>query len=82
MNPVYAILESPHRWSILAGISGLAACLGAIVMIGYGWPYTLARVWFYAGLAAVVFFLVRAVMEWKSAVEESIYATRAREDRK
>lgn len=82
MNPVYSILESPHRWTILAGLSILAAVIGAIAMMAYGWPHTVELIWFYAGLAATLFFLARALIGWKTSVEAALNAaerTSARE---
>lgn len=66
MNPVYSIMESPHRWLILAGISFLAGCLGAIEMLALVWPHVIARIWLLAFLALTVYFLVRAFLDWKN----------------
>jgi fatty acid desaturase len=72
VNPIYSIMESPHRWLILAGLSILVACVGGMAMIAYGWPHTLVRVWLYAGLALTLFFLVEAFVQWKRAAEGAV----------
>lgn len=64
MNPVYAIMESPHRWLILAGIAFLAGTVGAMMMLAYSWPHWLDRLWLLAGLVATVGLLVQAAREW------------------
>ena len=69
MNPVYAIMESRHRWLILAGLSFGAGCFGAMAMLADGWSHTLARVWLYAGLLVAIYFVVRAVLDWNSRLE-------------
>ena len=69
MNPFYTIMESPHRWLILAGISFAAGMLGAIMMIAYTWPHTASRIWFYAGTLAALYFLARAFWDWKKRAE-------------
>jgi len=74
VNPVYGILESPHRWIILAGLSFLAACVGAIAMMGYGWSHTVAQIWFYAGFVTAVVCLGRSILQWKRAVEAALAA--------
>lgn len=66
MNPVYAIMESPHRWLILAGISFLAGSLGAIEMLALVWPHIVARIWLLAFLLLTVYFLIRAFLRWKN----------------
>lgn len=68
MNPVYSIMESRHRWLILAGIAFLAGIFGAIEMLALVWPHMVARVWLLAFLALTVYFLVRAVLDWKRRV--------------
>jgi hypothetical protein len=77
-NLRYAVTESPHMWSILAGISGLATLIGTMAIIIYDWSHVLARVYFYLGLALTLCFLVMALLDWKNQVEESI----AEEDRR
>jgi membrane protein implicated in regulation of membrane protease activity len=72
VNAYYSILESRHRWLILAAIAFAAATVGAIVMLAYGWPHTLVRVWFYAGALLTVYLLVRAFLQWKESVEQEI----------
>lgn len=69
MNPVYSLLESPHRWSILAGLAFLTGCVGAIAMIAYGWSHTLAQLWFYLGAIATAVFLLMAFIQWRSEIE-------------
>jgi len=76
VNTYYSIMESRHRWLILAAIAFAAACVGAIVVLAYGWPHALARVWFYAGALVTVYFLVRAFLQWKESVEEEIEESR------
>ena len=71
-------MESRHRWLILAGIAFAAASVGAIVMLAYGWPHTLVRVWFYAGALVTVYFLVRAFLMWKESVEQELEESRLR----
>jgi hypothetical protein len=66
VNPIYAILESPHRWLILAGLSFLAGLLGTMMMLAYAWPHWLARVWFLIGLALAIYFLVQAFLDWNA----------------
>lgn len=58
-------MESPHRWSILAGISFLAGCFGAIEMLALVWPHIVARIWLLAFLILTVYFLIRAFLHWK-----------------
>lgn len=64
MNPIYAIRESPHQWQILAGISFLLGLLGTMMMLAYGWPHPLARIWLLLAALLAVFFLGRALKEW------------------
>jgi hypothetical protein len=71
VNPIYSILESSHRWLILAGISFTAACVGAIAMLAYGWSHTLDRAWFYAGAILALYFLIRAFMSWTETVRSA-----------
>jgi hypothetical protein len=66
VNPIYAIMESPYRWLILAGLSFLAALLGTMVMLSQGWSHWLERVWFLAALALALYFLVQALLEWNA----------------
>lgn len=68
MNPVYSIMESRHRWLILAGIAFLAGLFGAIEMLALVWPHMVARVWLLAFLALSLYLLVRAVLDWKQRV--------------
>jgi 4-hydroxybenzoate polyprenyltransferase len=74
MNPLYTILESPHRWLILAGISFTAGFFGAIMMIAYTWPHAASRIWFYAGMIVALYFLARAFWDWKQRTEAAIRA--------
>lgn len=69
MNPVYSVLESEYRWLILAGLSFGAGFVGAIAMLAFIWPHTLARIWFYAGFVLGLYFLIRAFLEWKASVD-------------
>jgi hypothetical protein len=66
VNPIYAMLESPHRWLILAGLSFLAALLGTMMMLAYTWPHWLARTWLYATLVITVYFLAQAFLDWRA----------------
>jgi fatty acid desaturase len=72
MNPIYSIMESRHRWQILAGLSFLAGCVGGMAMLVYAWPYTLARIWVFAGLALTLFFLAEAFLQWKREVDRPV----------
>jgi hypothetical protein len=65
VNTVYAILESPHRWLILAGIAFTTACVGAIMMMAFTWQHAVELVWFYLFFVATLYFLARALWEWK-----------------
>ena len=69
MIVVYAILESPHRWSILAGISLGAGILGAVIIIAYGWSHWLARIWFLAGLAIALYCAVSLLLQLKAEID-------------
>ncbi len=69
MSSVYAILESPHKWLILAGIAFTAACVGAIMMLALTWQHGVARAWFYVLFVATLYFLVRAFLDWKRGAE-------------
>jgi uncharacterized membrane protein len=69
VNPLYTIMEMPHRWLVLAGLAFLAACLVPIVMMAYSWPHLVAQLWFYAGAIVTIYFLVRAFLEWKEVLD-------------
>lgn len=69
MNPYYAVMESRHRWLILAGLSFGAAFVGAIMMLAWNWPHVFIQVWFYVGAALTVVFLAQAVRAWWSTAE-------------
>lgn len=77
MSLVYPILESPHRWAILAGISMVAACAGAIMIMGYGWPHQLALIWFVTGFLATLFFLTRSAWDWLLRVQAALQVAEA-----
>jgi hypothetical protein len=64
VNPIYAVMESPYRWLILAGIAFLVGTFGAMAMLAYAWPHTIDRIWLLAGLLATIVFLVLAAREW------------------
>ena len=68
MNPIYAILEHPHHWLILAGISFAAGLLGAMAMLAWGWAHWFDEAWLLVGSALTLYFLVRAFLEWKASV--------------
>ena len=70
MNPFYSIMESPHRWWTLAGLSFGAACIGAIVMLNYGWSHLLCQLWFYAGAVLTLVFLARGVLKYVKDLTE------------
>ena len=72
MNAVYTILESPYRWWILTGLAFTAASVGAVAMLSWGWPHTLELIWFYAGFFCSLFFLTRAVLDWKDRLSVSL----------
>lgn len=76
----YAILESPHRWVILGGLSILAASAGAIMIMGYGWSHSVALLWFLAGLLASLFFLGRSVWDWFVRVQVALRAADGGQD--
>lgn len=82
MNIPYAILESRHRWLILAGLSFLAGILGAIAMLAFDWPHPLAEAWLYAALAATAALLLTAFVQWKNEIEAAIHAADAAEARR
>ena len=81
MNPIYSIMESPHRWLILAGLVFLLAMLGAIAMLAYAWPHAVARVWLWIGIVVTLGFLIQAVRDWKRRVEEQIKLQERRQAR-
>jgi len=64
LNLWYRLMERRHRWFILAAIVFGVACLGAMVMIAYGWDHTIERIWFYALMAGVLYLLVQGIAEW------------------
>jgi heme/copper-type cytochrome/quinol oxidase subunit 3 len=74
MTIVYAILESPHRWAILAGIAATSGLVGAMAILAWDWSVWLARVWVLAGLVVAAYFMVRLVLEWKEQVDEGAEA--------
>lgn len=81
-NIQYSIMESPHRWIILAGITALATLLGTMTILIYAtsnvsaW-HVVARIFFSAGLAVTIALLVASLLDWKDRVEEDM----AREER-
>jgi hypothetical protein len=78
MNNIrYTVMESPHRWLILAGITALVTLLGTITILVYAWSHLFGRVFFYAGFALTAAFLLLALLDWKDAVQEEM----AREER-
>jgi hypothetical protein len=82
VNPIYAIMESAHRWLILAGIAFVAGAFGSIAMLAYVWPHPLIQVWLVACLLATVALLIRALLEWKHGVEADLLAEERRSARK
>jgi hypothetical protein len=78
MNNIrYSIMESPHRWLILAGITALVTLLGTMTILVYAWSHVFGRIFFYAGLAVTIAFLLLTLLDWKERVEEEM----AREER-
>jgi hypothetical protein len=69
VTPYYAIMESRHRWLILAGLSFGSALVGAIMMLAWNWPHPFIQAWFYLGAALTVTFLIQAARTWWSAAE-------------
>lgn len=69
MNPIYSLLESPHKWLILAGLAFGVALVGAMAMLAFVWPHWLAKAWFYVGLVATLYFLARAFLKWHGETE-------------
>jgi putative Ca2+/H+ antiporter (TMEM165/GDT1 family) len=69
---MYAIMESRYRWTILAGIAFGLAVVGAMAMLMHQWSHIFVKVWFYVGLAATVYFMVRAFVDWKTEVEANL----------
>lgn len=59
-------------WWILAGIAGLLTLAGTIAIIIYDWSHVLAKMYFYAGLALTILFVIMAVLEWKDRVEQEL----------
>lgn len=72
MNPLYTVMESRHRWSILAGLSFGAGCLIAMMMLAYGWAHWLARLWLLAGIVVALYCLARGFVWWKQAAEREL----------
>lgn len=72
MNPLYTVMESRHRWSILAGLSFGAACLIAMMMLAYGWAHWLARLLLLAGIVVALYCLARGFLLWKQAAEREL----------
>lgn len=72
MNPLYTVLESRHRWSILAGLSFGAGCLIAMMMLAYGWAHWLARLSLLAGIVVALYCLARGFLVWKHAAEREL----------
>jgi len=72
VNPLYTVMESRHRWSILAGLSFGAGCLIAMMMLAYGWPHWLARLWLLTGIVVSLYCLARGFVWWKQAAEREL----------
>jgi len=71
LNLWYRLMERRHRWFILATIVFGVACLGAMMMIAYGWDHVIERIWFYALMAGVLYLLVQGIAEWGAPDRES-----------
>lgn len=69
-NLRYSLVESPHMWFILAGISALATLIGTMAIIIYDWSHVFARVYFYAGFALTIVLIVLGVLNWKDRMDE------------
>ena len=82
MNPIYAVMESAHRWLILSGIAFLAGTFGAMMMLAYVWPQWLIRVWLVAWLLAAAALLVRALVDWKARMEADLLVEEKRSARR
>jgi hypothetical protein len=82
LNPIYAVMESAHRWLILSGIAFLAGTFGAMMMLAYVWPQWLIRVWLIGWLLAAGVLLVRALLDWKARVEAGLLAEEKRSERR
>ncbi len=74
MSPVYSILESKQRWLILAGLSFVAGCVGAMMILAFAWSHAIALVWLYLGLILALAFCVRAFLDWKTQMEAALNA--------
>ncbi|HZU12717.1 MAG TPA: hypothetical protein VFB58_07740 [Chloroflexota bacterium] len=74
MNLWYSIWESPHRWSLLAGMTFFAGLAVTIFMLAVGWDHTLDRVWLYLVLLATAALLVLAGRDWVRRTEAAIDA--------
>lgn len=64
-------MESPYRWSILAGIFFACGLVGAIVFMTYAWSLAFAKFWFYLGLLATLYCLSRIFVKWKAEQKEA-----------
>lgn len=71
-NLRYSIMESPHRWWILAALSLGAAVVGTIFIFAFEWSHVIARIWLYAGLLLTLLFLILGVVDWKARMEAAI----------
>lgn len=71
MNPIYTVMESSHRWSILAAISFGLGCIGAMWMLALGWAHPVVLVWLLAGIVGALYFLVRGFLQWRAEVERA-----------
>jgi hypothetical protein len=80
VTPIYSILESPHRWWILAGIGLTAAFIGTIFMLAFRWPHSLAIIWFYLCLIAAIYCAICGILDWKARTEEALARARPRQD--
>jgi len=72
VNPLYTVMESRHRWSILAGLSFSAGCLIAMMTLAYGWAHWLARLSLLAGIVVALYCLARGFLRWKQAAEREL----------
>jgi len=72
VNPLYTVMESRHRWSILAGLSFGAGCLIAMMVLAYGWAHWLARLWLLAGIVVALYCLARGFLWWKQAADREL----------
>jgi hypothetical protein len=70
----YAILESPQRWWIMAGLAFGAAIIGTIFIFAFEWSHVVGRIWLYGWLLVTLALLVAGAADWKDRMQEAIRA--------